>query len=168
MIEVEMRYTPANLQTAFKLHYKKVFPVRGRILQVLGFLLIWVGALLIIIYQDMAHRVINFVYIFAGLLFIGLNSYLMSNLGKFTYRRIKNPGQVFRFSISDEKILVSTDNSGISIEWEQVLKAILDKDVIILYVSKLQFYFLPKENFAEGDFEKCAELIQEKGVKVLK
>jgi hypothetical protein len=166
MIEVEMKYTRENLQRAFKLHYKKAFPVRGRILQVLGFLLIWIGALLILIYQDTAHRAINFIYIIAGLFFIGLHSYLMSNLGKFTYRRIKNPDQTFKFSISDEKILVSTNTSGVSLEWEQILKAIVDKDVIILYVSKLQFYFLPKENFAEGDFEECTELVKEK-VKII-
>jgi hypothetical protein len=168
MIELEMKYTRQNLQKAFKLHYNKAFPVRGRILQVLGFLLIWVGALLILIYKDSTHRTINFIYIIAGLFFIGLHSYLMSNLGKFTYKRIKHPDQVFKFTISDEKILVSSSTSGVSLEWEQIVKAILDKEVIILYVSKLQFYFLPKENFATGDFEKCTELVREKGVKILK
>jgi len=166
MIEFEMKYTPQNLQRAFKLHYKKVFPIRGRILQILGFLLIWIGVLLILIYRNTAHRTINFVYILAGLLIIGLNSYLMGRIGKLTFSRLKNPDQVFTFIIDEDKILMSAGTAGTSIEWGQVQKAIVDKDIIVLYVSKLQFYFMPKENFAAGDFEKCAELVRSK-VKVI-
>src|ERR1700722_6141289 len=109
MIEFEMKYTAQNMQKAFKLHYKKMFPVRGNLLLMLGFLLIWVGALLILIYKDSAHRSINFIYILAGLVCIGYHNYFMSNLGKSMYRRLKRPDVVFKFVIGEDKILMSAD-----------------------------------------------------------
>ena len=163
MIKVEMKYSKANLQKAFSIHYQKSFPVRGKVLLWLGILLIWTGIMLSIVNNDKAHIAINISYIIAGFVFIGVHYFLMRNIGNFTYKRIKNPDQSFSFYLTQDIIKMIAGKKEYTIAWEDIYKSIIEKDIILLYVSKTQFYFFPKENFIpEKEFDDCVEIVKEK------
>jgi hypothetical protein len=164
-----MRYTPENLQRAFSLHYKKVFPVRGRILQILGFLLIWTGLLLLLLYRNQDQRIIQFVYIGAGVVLVLVHSWFIGRLGKATFKRMRSPQQTFDFAIDEEHIRMITDKGTYTINWDKISRAVIQDDVVLVYISKLQFYFFPKQYFrSPDDFEIVKSWTEAKVAKVIK
>lgn len=164
-----MRYTPENLQRAFSLHYKKLNPVRGRILQILGVLLIWAGVLLWVIYRNQDQRIIQYVYIVAGVVLIGIHWFFMNRLGKMTFKRMRSPKESFEFRIDDERIEMVTQKGVYEILWDNVERAIIQPDVLLVYISKQQFYFFPKSNFeSTEDFETVKALVEAKAEKIIR
>ena len=139
-----MRYTPENLQRAFSLHYKKLNPVRGRILQILGALLLWAGVLLWVLYRNQDQRIIQYVYVVAGVLLIGIHWFFMSRLGQSTFKRMRSPQGSFEFRFNEERFEMVTPASTKGFEWDNVERAIVQPDVLLVYISKHQFYFFPK------------------------
>ena len=169
MITMTMRYTPENLQRAFSLHYNKLNPVRGKILLILGAMLLWAGALLWILYRNQDQRVIQYVYIVAGLLLVGIHWFFMSRLGKTTFKRMRSPQGSFVFRIDEKQIEMVTPGSTKAFEWDNVERAIVQPDVLLVYIAKQQFYFFPKENFeSTEDFEAVKALVEAKAGKVIK
>lgn len=164
-----MRYTPENLQRAFSLHYKKVFPVRGRILQILGFLLIWTGCLLLLLYRNQQQHIIPYAYMFAGVILIIVHSWVKGRLGKSTFKRMRSPTNAFDFNIDEQSIRMITDKGTYSIDWDKISRAVMQDDVVLLYIDKQRFYFFPKQYFrSTEDFETLRTWTTEKVPKVFK
>lgn len=152
-VTIRMKYTPENLQKAFELHYQKMYPIRGRLMQILGIMLLVVGIMLWIIYWNQEQRITQYIYIVAGILLLTAHTIFMRKLGSMTFSRMQSPEQSFDFVISDNGVDMLTSRGTYSIDWEKIEQAIVTKDLIMLYISKMQFYFLPKDSFAsESDY----------------
>jgi hypothetical protein len=167
-INMTMRYTPENLQRAFTLHYRKTNWWRGNILLLLGVLLVWTGLMLWLVYRNQDQRVIQYVYMACGALLVGVHYVLMQRLGAMTFKRLGRPHGTFEFRIGEERIEMVTEKGIYSVDWDRVLQAVMQPDIVLIYIGKQQFYFFPSQNFTDpNDFRALQQLVTEKSPKVI-
>lgn len=169
MINARLIYTPENLQKAFSVHTRKVFPVRGRILLYLGLLLVWTGLLLWLINFTQQVKPAYLFYIVAGLIFIGVHFITLKNLGKQAFKQLKHRASLeYHFAFNDTGLTIQAQNTQQFFEWGNIQKAVLLKDIVMLYPSKQMFYFVQEGNITEGSFSELHNLVQSKVSTILK
>ncbi len=163
MIKAKLTYSVENLQKAFSTHTNKVFPIRGRILLYLGLLLLWTGLVLLLINYTQQVKPAYVFYILAGLIFIAVHFFTTKNLGKQAYKQLKNRAALeYNFSFSDNGFDIEAENSKQHYDWSAITKAVIHKDLVMLYVSKQTFYFVQSINIIEGSMDNLQELVNSK------
>ncbi len=161
-INIQFTYSAENLQAANKLHYKKNYPVRGRILLWFGILLIWTGVLFMMMKGIEGHELMIYTFIAYGVLVIGIHFYIMNTLGKRLFKKHKNHVLPIDIEITDQFIQLTANENRAKVKWNEILKATMNENIVLLYISKMSFYIFPKENFKGNEFELFTSLVKEK------
>lgn len=159
---IHFQYSPAILQRAHTLHYKKFFLFQSRLPLLMGFLAIWAGLLLFLILGKDGNRFLSFSLLLSGILVIGIYYRLMKTTGSRVYKRLKDYHDSFVITVNDESILLSLRENTYEMPWVEIKKAIIATDVILLYPSERMFYIFPKENFVDGDYAAFETMVREK------
>ena len=161
-INIQFTYSAENLQAANKLHYKKNFPVRGRILLWFGILLIWTGVLFMMMKGIEGHELMIYTFIAYGVLVIGVHFYIMNTLGKRLFKKHRNNLLPIDIEITEHSIQLTANENRAKVKWNEILKATMNENIVLLYISKMSFYIFPKENFNGNEFEQFTSLVKEK------
>ncbi len=104
----------------------------------------------------------SYTFLAYGAIVILLHFYIMRTLGSRLFRRHKNRVLPIDIQIDSEKIYFSANENQATVAWNEILKACIGTDVILLYITKMSFYIFPKENFSGNDFETFTALVKEK------
>lgn len=161
MIKAKLIYTVENLQKAFSIHTNKVFPIRGKILLYLGLLLLWTGLVLLLINYTQQVKPAFVFYIFAGIIFIVVHYVTVKNLGKQAYKQLKNRAALeYNFSFSESGLEIEAEHAKQHYNWSAIVKAVIQKDLVMLYVSKQTFYFIQSANITEGSMDSLKDLVR--------
>ncbi len=162
MIQITFKYTPENLQEAYLLHYKKNFPLGGRMMLYLGIMLVWTGLLLVLISRNEGRQVLNYSFVTYGILIIIIHTWVMNTLGKRTYKKLKGYQDPINISVSEQEILMKTEKGESRIGWENLQQAVISDSIVLLYPAKSSFYLFPKKDFRGEDFTGFQNLVKEK------
>ncbi len=161
-INIQFTYSAENLQAANKLHYKKNYPVRGRILLWFGILLIWTGVLFMMMKGIAGHELMIYTFVAYGILVIGVHFYIMNTLGKRLFKKHKNNLHPIDIEITENNIRLAADDKSATVKWNEIIKATMKENIVLVYISKMSFYIFPKENFKENEFAEFVELVKKK------
>jgi len=161
-INIQFTYSSENLQAANLLHYKRNYPFRGRILLWFGVLLIWTGVLFMMMKGIEGHELMIYTFVAYGVLVIGIHFYIMNTLGKRLFKKHKNHVLPIDIEVSENAIRLTADDKTANVKWNEILKATMNENIVLLYISKMSFYIFPKENFKSNEFEIFSALVKEK------
>ncbi|TSA50323.1 MAG: YcxB family protein [Sphingobacteriales bacterium] len=161
-INIQFTYSAENLQAANKLHYKKNYPFRGRILLWFGILLIWTGVLFMMMKGIEGHELMIYTFVAYGILVIGIHFYIMNTLGKRLFKKHKDHILPIDIEVAENFIRLTADDKTKTVKWNEILKATMNENITLLYISKMSFYIFPKENFKGNEFAEFTELIKKK------
>lgn len=137
-----LNYTKADLEAAFNLHYAKKYPVRSKLLLILG-LLLFVGGIALFFVQMPKLVNLKWLFFFMGLFYVGFYFYRKSSLIKLA---MKNPTikDMKKISFSDKSIRFEGDAGFFEQEWDKFIEAYQDENSILLYLNKHNFFIIPK------------------------
>lgn len=159
---IHFQYSPAILQRAHTLHYKKFFLFQSRLPLLMGFLAIWAGLLLFLILGKDGNRFLSLSLLLSGILVIGIYYRLMKTTGSRVYKRLQDYHDPFVITVNPASILLSIRENTYEMPWAEIKKAIIATDIILLYPSERMFYIFPKENFADDDYAAFESMVREK------
>lgn len=159
---ITFQYTPRILQRAHELHYKKFFQFQSRLPMILGFLSIWAGLLLFLILGKDGNKFLSISLVAFGLIAIAVYYWMMKTIGKRVYKKLTGYRDPFEIDINPQSINMTIRQTSYAIPWEDVTKAVIAPDVILLYPTDRMFYIFPKNNFDGNEFEGFAQLVMEK------
>ncbi|MFI5135145.1 MAG: YcxB family protein [Chitinophagales bacterium] len=159
---IQFQYTPALLQRAHELHYKKFFPLQGRLLLFLGLLSAWAGLLLLLVKGGGINLWFSIPLIVYGIVAITSNFFMTKTIGKRTYKKLADYHDPMTIEIDDEKISISIRDAVNEIPWSNFTKALITDEMILLYPSDKVFFIFPKKNFSGDEYAGFCELVKTK------
>jgi len=153
-INVEIQYTPEDLQIGYTLHFKKLYPIRSKMLIVFGVLLIVLGVLMIVLKSvfNNANWLPVFYIVFGATTTI-YHFWQYGTMGKRIYKKLPDFQQPFDYTISDDGIATKSTSMSSDVKWDHYKKAVITDDILLLYPNKFRFNLFPKRFFKENDFE---------------
>ena len=161
-MQINFQYSPAILQRAHTLHYRKFFLFQSRLPMLMGILAIWAGLLLFVILGSDGNRFLSFSLVLSGILAIGIYFWLMKTTGARVYKRLKDYHEPFLMEINNDNIQMTIGGSTYEMPWTALKKALIVPDMILLYPTEKMFYIFPKNNFEDGKYEDFEILVREK------
>lgn len=161
MISIQFQYSVKNLQAAYELHLKKFSLMQGRVMLVFGFMIIWVGLLLMMIYHKQGILLPHVIFLLLGVLVVAFHFIYLKTIGKRMYNSLEEFHKPFSIEIDDEGIQLMMEEAQPKYAWLQFSKAVITEKIILIYFNDKAFYFFMKEDFRDNDFSKFSEMVKE-------
>lgn len=141
MNEIILEYKRSDIEKAFDLHYNKQFPVRSKLLLVLGFILIVASFVLLV--SNFAYAS-NLKWIFAllGAFYIGFYFYRKKTMVNLA---MKNPtiSNMKKAELTENEIVFIGSNGYSKQEWGFFKQMFIDEFSLLLYLDKHFFFIIP-------------------------
>jgi uncharacterized protein YneF (UPF0154 family) len=149
MNTITFNYTRDDVLKAFELHFAKKFPLRSRLMLILGAAVL-IGSLVQFIVPFIAYPNMKWILLLMGVFYIGFYFYrkrIMVNLA------MKNPtiADMGSMEFSLDKIRFSGEKGASEQVWSNFIDLIEDENSLLLYISKQNFFILPKRCFSDED-----------------
>ncbi|HNW70216.1 MAG TPA: YcxB family protein [Bacteroidales bacterium] len=165
-IEKTIKYTPEDLQLAYTTHFRKMYPVRSRLLIVVSIISLLAGCLFIIydlkkgsnIYANWAAWFL----ICYGVIIAILYFYNLRTVGKRMYSKMPDFERPFNYVFTDEKIQVASETINSDNKWEFYQSALISPEVIMVYPNKFRFNLFPKKYFTDQEYEMLKQWVRAK------
>jgi len=163
---ITFKYTPQLLQRAHELHYKKFFPLRGKIILILGLLAVWAGLLLALVKGGGNNLWYSVPLITYGVVAIAIHFYITKTIGKRAIKKLKDYQDPFSITIGEDGLTIEIKAKQYEVPWGNFKKALIADELILLYPNDSVFFIFPRENFSENEFDEFKRQVQEKIQKV--
>lgn len=142
-------YTKEDVMKAFELHFAKKFPLRSRLMLILG-VLVLLASLVFFFVSVPAYPNMKWIFLFMGIFYIGFYFYrkrVMVNMA------MKNPtiSDMGSMQITNQHITFSGDKGSSEQAWSNFTDILEDDSSVLLYLSKQNFFILPKRCFSEDE-----------------
>lgn len=160
MINIQFQYTPKNLQTAYELHLKKFSLFQGRVMMLFGFMIIWAGLLLMMIYHKQGILLPHVIFILLGILVIAFHFVYIKTIGKRMYNSLTEFHDPYNIEITNEGIQLFLSESQPKYLWQQFKKAVITDTVTLVYFNDKAFYFFMAADFANNDYKSFTDLVR--------
>ena len=105
------------------------------------------------------HELSIYTFIAYGVLVIGIHFYIMNTLGKKLFKKHRNHVRSMDIEIAEDFIRLTADDKTAKVKWNEILKATMSENIVLLYTSKMSFYIFPKENFNKNEFAVFTTLV---------
>jgi len=165
-IEKTILFTSEDLHLAYTTHFRKMYPVRSRLLLIVGLLSFLVGAMLLTFQLFSArHDYTNWASWFLlgyGLIIALLYFYNLQRIGKRMYAKMPDFKNPFHYKFTSENIEVNAENVDSNNNWEYYQSALISSNVIMIYPNKFRFSLFPKKYFSEEEFAQLKDWIKAK------
>ena len=157
---ITFQYTPENLQQAYELHLKKFSPFGGRVMMLLGVLIIWAGLILMLIYHKQGIQMPYVIFIALGLLVLVFNYIYQKNIGKRMHQSLSEFHRPFQIDINDSHVMLHLNEIETVYEWDRFSKAVITEKQTLLYFNDKLFYYFPSTNFEANDYNNFCSLVR--------
>jgi hypothetical protein len=170
-IKIRIQYSEEDLQKAYEAHFYSYHPFKTRLLLILGVLCIGYSLFLIIIAlvrnedQVKSYSVAFLVY---GVIITLYYKWKMSRMGKNIFRKVKEFEAPLSYHISQDFVRVVAGNgTSTEMSWNSFTKALIKKDMLLLYPNQINFLMFPSGHFQSAEFEELKKLVKNKVPAVL-
>jgi hypothetical protein len=143
-----------------------MYPVRSRLLLIIGALSFLVGAMLLTFqFFSKTHDYTNWASWFLlcyGFVIAVLYFYNLKRIGKRMYAKMPDFKNPFNYKFTADNIVVTAENVNSNNNWEYYQSALISPDVIMIYPNKFRFSLFPKTYFTEEEFNQLKTWVKAK------
>jgi len=160
---IQIQYTAEELQQAYKIHNKKVYPIAGRLLLILGLISIVIGIPLLL-YSYIWLSFINWFawfLIIYGALVISIYIWRIRTMGKRMFSKMPDFAHPYEYTFSEKGIKAVSPSTNSDNNWSYYSRYCIAPDMILLYPNKFRFNFFAKKHFTEEQFKQLQDWVIE-------
>ena len=163
-INVDIKYTPVDLQKSYELHYNVYYPVRSKLLLILGILLAVVGLLLICLSNmlDQNDGWLGKLYMVLGVLAILYHFWKISTMGKKMFDKMPDFQLPYQVTINSSGICIKSTTVSSEVAWEHYTEAVVTANMILVYTNPFKFNIFRKTAFTDEQFERLSAVVIER------
>ncbi len=159
-------FTAEDLQLAYSTHFRKAYPVRSRLLLIVGGISIVIGLFLLVLqfymkglnYTNWAAWFLLCYGVFIAILYF----YNLKTIGKRMYTKMPDFKNPFNYIFTAENIQVTSDNVNTTNNWEYYQSAMINEMVIMIYPNKFRFSLFPKKYFTDEEYATLKQWVRAK------
>ena len=165
-IEKNIQYSPGDLQLAYTTHFRRIYPVRSRLLLFVSAVSFIVGGALLIYETTRSYAAVTnwaawFLLAYGAIIAV-LYFYNLRTVGKRMYSKMPDFKKPFNYVFSAESVQVSSENVNSTNKWEFYQSALISSGVIMVYPNKFRFNLFPKKYFSDEEYEMLKQWIRAK------
>lgn len=158
MNAISFNYSQEDVKRAFDLHFLRKFPIRSRLMLILGVLVLGASLVLFVVPME-SYPNMKWVFLLMGVFYIGFYFYrkrVMVNLA------MKNPTikDMNSMTLSEATIKFAGEKGESDIPWSAFKDSLEDEYSFLLYLSKQNFFILPKKHFTEDQLSLIRSALQ--------
>lgn len=151
MFTKSFSYTNTDIEQAFNLHYAKKYPIRSKLLLIIGVLLLIVFLMLFLI-KSLSTALPQFKWLFLlmGLFYIAFYFYRKKSIVK---RAMLNPtiSQMESITVKKDGIQLKGKNGEGNVAYNSIAELEEDENSLLLYFTKSNFLMFPKRLFTVAE-----------------
>jgi hypothetical protein len=170
-LKIRIQYTEEDLQKAYEAHFYSYHPFKTRILLILGILCIGYSLFLIsiaLLANKDQIKSYSLAFLFYGIIVTIYYKWKMGRMGKNMFKKMKEFEKPVSYHISEDFVRVATGNGASSdMSWSSFTKALIKKDMLLLYLNQINFLMFPSSHFQPSEFEELKGLLRKKVTEVL-
>lgn len=162
--EITIQYSAEDLQQAYQLHYRKGYPLRGRILLILGIVSLTLGVILLAysyFWLQFTNWFAWFLFIY-GILVMAFHFWRYYTMGKRVFKRMPDFRGPYHYTFSDEGIKADGEHLHSDNTWNYYIRSLVSEDMILLYPNKYRFNFFARRHFSGEQFETLKSWVRER------
>lgn len=165
-IRKKIQFTARDLQKGYQAHLLKFHPFRTWWPIVTGGILLVIGLLLNVLDPKHQYEGSSLFCIIYGIFLTSLGYYRIRSVGKRLYRKMEDYQKPVLFTFREEQIRIKTATQNASVTWDHFVKALITKDMVLLYPNEVSFYVFHRNHFTSGENDSFRSLVKRKVAKV--
>ncbi len=141
-MQEEIKYSEEDIKKAFDLHYAKQFPLRSKLLLLLGSVLL-ITSIYFFINPSEKLPIMNWLFALMGFFYIGFYFYRKRSMVKLA---MKNPTirDMRKIILTEDHIRFEGEKGFAEQKWNNFNEYFDNEDAILLYLTKHNFFILSK------------------------
>jgi len=160
---ININYNYSDLQIAYNLHFKKLYPIKSRLLLLFGALLVIIGLLLCFLDNHLEKSILlGVLYSILGIITICYYYWMYKTMGKRMFKKMPDFSNEYHYDFSNEGINIKSKTIDSDVKWDYYKSALISNDIILLYPNKLRFNLFPKQNFSQEQYDWLISIIKSK------
>ena len=160
---ININYNYSDLQIAYNLHFKKLYPIKSRLLLLFGALLVIIGLLLCFLDNHLEKSILlGVLYTILGIITICYYYWMYKTMGKRMFKKMPDFSNEYHYDFSNEGINIKSKTIDSDVKWDYYKSALISNDIILLYPNKLRFNLFPKQNFSQEQYDWLISIIKSK------
>lgn len=160
MISKNVNYIKDDFKSAFSLHYSSSFPIRSRLMLVLGIILLLIGVVLF--FANIAvFPYLKFIFLAMGVFYLAFYFYRKSGIVDNAMRNAGLSGE-HTITISDNGVNFEGEKGLSEQNWNAITHCNEDASSWLIYFSPSQFYIVPKRLYSAEEKSRVDALLAEK------
>lgn len=158
MNSIEFNYTQEDVKNAFELHFLKKFPIRSRLMLIMG-VVVLAASMVLVVFPVKAYPNMQWLFLLMGVFYIGFYFYrkrVIVNLA------MKNPTikDMNNMTLQRGSIKFAGEKGESEIPWSAFKETLEDDHSVLLYLSKQNFFILPKKYFKREQLDMIYSSLQ--------
>ena len=160
---IDIKYNFSDLQIAYNLHFKKLYPIKSMLLLLFGALLVIIGLLLCFLDNHLEKSILlGVLYTILGIITICYYYWMYKTMGKRMFKKMPDFSNEYHYDFSNEGINIKSKTIDSDVKWDYYKSALISNDIILLYPNKLRFNLFPKQNFSQEQYDWLISIIKSK------
>ena len=160
---ININYNYSDLQIAYNFHFKKLYPIKSRLLLLFGALLVIIGLLLCFLDNHLEKSILlGVLYSILGIITICYYYWMYKTMGKRMFKKMPDFSNEYHYDFSNEGINIKSKTIDSDVKWDYYKSALISNDIILLYPNKLRFNLFPKQNFSQEQYDWLISIIKSK------
>ena len=160
---ININYNYSDLQIAYNLHFKKLYPIKSMLLLLFGVLLVIIGLLLCFLDNHLEKSILlGVLYTILGIITICYYYWMYKTMGKRMFKKMPDFSNEYHYDFSNEGINIKSKTIDSDVKWDYYKSALISNDIILLYPNKLRFNLFPKQNFSQEQYDWLISIIKSK------
>ncbi|MGB1248609.1 MAG: hypothetical protein ACPG4Z_06965 [Chitinophagales bacterium] len=158
MITVETEFTREDIKNAIELHYNHKFPIKSKLMLIVGFLMVVAGLSMTFMGWPVEQPYLKFLFVGIGIFYIGYYFYRKKQM---LDRAAKNSSLVakHKISVSENSVSFLGEKGKSEKKWAEIEDKAVDEKTILLYFTVDQFYILPKRMYNADELKTVEDTI---------
>ena len=158
---ININYNYSDLQIAYNLHFKKLYPIKSRLLLLFGALLVIIGLLLCFLDNHLEKSILlGVLYSILGIITICYYYWMYKTMRKRMFKKMPDFSNEYHYDFSNEGINIKSKTIDSDVKWDYYKSALISNDIILLYPNKLRFNLFPKQNFSQEQYDWLISIIK--------
>jgi len=160
---IDIKYNFSDLQIAYNLHFKKLYPIKSMLLLLFGVLLVIIGLLLCFLDNHLEKSILlGVLYTILGIITICYYYWMYKTMGKRMFKKMPDFSNEYHYDFSNEGINIKSKTIDSDVKWDYYKSALISNDIILLYANKFKFNLFPKRFFSNEQYDSLINTIKSK------
>jgi hypothetical protein len=160
-INLTIQYSHEDLQASYMLYYSHYYPVRSRLLLILGISIFALSVLMLVIshggfMDDPIYEYPGWFLLFYGIAVIAFHLWRMKTLGRRLFKKMPEFHSPYNITFSNKGIVTKGALISSDVNWSYYTDTAITPELILLFHSKLKFNMYPKRFFSDDEFRQLA------------